>query len=268
MLISSLRRAFTLIELLVVIAIIAILAAILFPVFAQAKESGRSVVCISNMKQVTMAVMMYNEAYDNTFPGAAMDVSAGPNFAPIQMWIGYDSRNYGLYLGFYGRVEFKQINAPRPGAIDPYIKNEQVKRCPSMPLEWQLAICTNWFNPGFDSPYYTRNPKARYNEYGPMSKTFSTIGGAYLNNGATENEMDRPTETLLGWEHLARAPVCNFLQVRDWFKDPPNDTALRDHFHFLHRDAANAFWADGHVKRLTYGALERPYFSTRKDIYD
>jgi len=52
-------RAFTLIELLVVIAIIAILAAILFPVFAQAREKGRQAVCISNMKQFTLGMMMY-----------------------------------------------------------------------------------------------------------------------------------------------------------------------------------------------------------------
>jgi prepilin-type N-terminal cleavage/methylation domain-containing protein len=61
-------RAFTLIELLVVIAIIAILAAILFPVFAQAREKGRQAVCISNMKQFTLGMMMYVQDYDERFP--------------------------------------------------------------------------------------------------------------------------------------------------------------------------------------------------------
>ena len=65
---SGSARAFTLIELLVVIAIIAILAAILFPVFAQAREKARQVTCISNLKQMGSASMMYIQDYDETFP--------------------------------------------------------------------------------------------------------------------------------------------------------------------------------------------------------
>jgi prepilin-type N-terminal cleavage/methylation domain-containing protein/prepilin-type processing-associated H-X9-DG protein len=64
----SLRSGFTLIELLVVIAIIAILAAILFPVFAQAREQARKTSCLSNMKQTGLAVNMYVQDYDETFP--------------------------------------------------------------------------------------------------------------------------------------------------------------------------------------------------------
>ena len=62
------RRGFTLIELLVVIAIIAILAAILFPVFAQAREKARQTTCLSNMKQMGTAIMMYVQDYDEVTP--------------------------------------------------------------------------------------------------------------------------------------------------------------------------------------------------------
>ena len=65
------RRGFTLIELLVVIAIIAILAAILFPVFAQAREKARAATCVSNLKQIGNAMMMYVQDYDERLPGAA-----------------------------------------------------------------------------------------------------------------------------------------------------------------------------------------------------
>jgi prepilin-type N-terminal cleavage/methylation domain-containing protein len=63
---SGRHSAFTLIELLVVIAIIAILAAILFPVFAQAREKARQTTCISNMKQAALGIMMYTQDYDET----------------------------------------------------------------------------------------------------------------------------------------------------------------------------------------------------------
>ena len=73
--VGCLRRripGFTLIELLVVIAIIAILAAILFPVFARARENARKSTCQSNLKQIGMAVQMYAQDYDEIYPGISM----------------------------------------------------------------------------------------------------------------------------------------------------------------------------------------------------
>ena len=85
------KKGFTLIELLVVIAIIAILAAILFPVFAKARDKGRQSACLSNIKQIGMASMMYCEDYDETYPyyyytasmawpfGVMLPPQSGPN---------------------------------------------------------------------------------------------------------------------------------------------------------------------------------------------
>ena len=70
------RRGFTLIELLVVIAIIAILAAILFPVFAKAREKARQTSCLNNVKQLTLAMMQYAQDHDERWPGALLPAPA------------------------------------------------------------------------------------------------------------------------------------------------------------------------------------------------
>jgi prepilin-type N-terminal cleavage/methylation domain-containing protein/prepilin-type processing-associated H-X9-DG protein len=110
------RRGFTLIELLVVIAIIAILAAILFPVFAKARENARMASCKSNMKQIGLALAMYTQDYDETYP-----TSIGPDATTL----GNRTRVYSLER------------------IAPYIKNDGIFRCPSdMPSPGRQIVNT------------------------------------------------------------------------------------------------------------------------------
>jgi prepilin-type N-terminal cleavage/methylation domain-containing protein/prepilin-type processing-associated H-X9-DG protein len=87
------RRAFTLIELLVVIAIIAILAAILFPVFAKAREKGRQASCLSNLKQIGLGMIQYTQDYDELLPGNYWGNSSTTWMANIQPYI----KNYQIY---------------------------------------------------------------------------------------------------------------------------------------------------------------------------
>jgi len=106
------RRGFTLIELLVVIAIIAILAAILFPVFAQARESARKATCQSNLKQIGTAILMYTQDYDEMFPPPTKNTGAG------DFWL-YPPGSFSWF-----------------GVVQPYVKNFKVIECPSIqPLD-------------------------------------------------------------------------------------------------------------------------------------
>lgn len=267
MMYMKLRRfGFTLIELLVVIAIIAILAAILFPVFAQAKNAAKGAVCLSNMRQIGLASLLYiNDSDDTWYPVAKY--SPLPGFAPQQMWIGYDNNNGPLQGGFYGTPDLPAVNPIRPGLIDPYLKNNSVKTCPNQPQTWQLAIALNGFNPNQPSDYYTDNPAAAGNEYGPSEATYTMINGVVDATGANDSQVEEGADTLLAWEHESYAPLCDFIQPYDWFTSPPNIPALVEHFNFLHTSGTNTVWVDGHAKRMVYGQLRRPMFSIRKDIF-
>lgn len=116
------KKAFTLIELLVVIAIIAILAAILFPVFAQAKEAAKKTACLSNLKQIGTAFVLYASDADDMYPNAT--------FSPL----GADRLGGWMYYKTFpaekATVKGEGFD-PTKGSLYPYVKSVDIFLCPS-----------------------------------------------------------------------------------------------------------------------------------------
>jgi prepilin-type N-terminal cleavage/methylation domain-containing protein/prepilin-type processing-associated H-X9-DG protein len=116
-------RGFTLIELLVVIAIISVLAAILFPVFARARENARRASCQSNLKQISLGIMMYAQDYDETYPlGGTAEVIDGAG----------------------DKVRWRLL-------VQPYVKSTQIFQCPSMEVRLDQGFPSSYgcnYDPG------------------------------------------------------------------------------------------------------------------------
>ncbi|MBU0608118.1 MAG: DUF1559 domain-containing protein [Armatimonadetes bacterium] len=200
---------FTLIELLVVIAIIAILAAILFPVFAQARGKARQTSCLSNLKQIGLATMMYAEDYDNCTPLLNV-LFPTPRDATEES---VDSLRSPLVV------------------LNPYVKNRQVFVCPSKgyglptagPYQMTYAFygadlmekCSGWA-PGWAPPGYTQDHWEFYNG--------QSLDSAAQHGATTSGD---PTAKLV---------------ARDSLKIVGTDQECP------HNDAINALYADGHVK--------------------
>jgi prepilin-type N-terminal cleavage/methylation domain-containing protein/prepilin-type processing-associated H-X9-DG protein len=151
-------KGFTLIELLVVIAIIAILAAILFPVFAQARGKARQTACLSNLKQIGMAVQMYSSDYDEHMVYAR---SFGRMWSLVEKYWGS------------GKQGERTDNFEMPDLLLPYTKNADIFFCPSVSRDmvWNLWPGTkntmsfrtagtsyfyNWLANGADCPKGTK----------------------------------------------------------------------------------------------------------------
>jgi prepilin-type N-terminal cleavage/methylation domain-containing protein/prepilin-type processing-associated H-X9-DG protein len=147
----STRRAFTLIELLVVIAIIAILAAVLFPVFAQARDKARGTSCVSNCRQIGMAYMQYAQDYDEFLPLTTFPI-------PSNSWT---------------------------DTVQPYIKNRGILRCPSdTSTTWAAPV-----NPRRSS-YFLNAWMAGANSYGNLAAIQSPASVIYLAESAENIDRD------------------------------------------------------------------------------
>lgn len=165
-------RAFTLIELLVVIAIIAILAAILFPVFAQAREQARTSMCLSNIKQLSLSSLMYVQDYDERFPSWNWPFfcNGGNNGAPR------DSAAFWTM------------------AIYPYVKNTGVYQCPDDALRWNDAWAGCSDDGGKNDMFAPINPAT-----GKSCKFWEGCNPKYVSYGLDESLAGGwPTNALAG----------------------------------------------------------------------
>lgn len=195
-----LRQAFTLIELLVVIAIISIIAAILFPVFAQAREKARQTSCLNNEKQLSLGVLMYTEDYDETLLPSAVNGPAGPI-----LW---------------------------PDEIEAYVKNTQVRFCPSDGGE-------------------------KVNSYGLDEMTFSDLTDTGAQPPSPLAVFATPSDTVMIGELGvgSEGNLSDLTTVRyGAYKMTAPDVDLNDQYdgrpNARHFQRANLAFMDGHVKAL------------------
>jgi len=224
------KSAFTLIELLVVIAIIAILAAILFPVFAQAREKARAISCVSNLKQLGLAAMMYVQDYDETYPG-------------VWQWSPEGIYAHSPYL-FPPGWTLQQAN--QGCQVCPYIKNTDIFKCPDRTNNYGGT----WGGYGYAYPtFWSTYPPIPGNPYGyPCGPAM-----AALTNPAT-------TVMLMDDGIWPGTPACNAstytgiysgCDTRTSYVYPyvyPPTTSLWSPPLPLHTRKCNIAWADGHVK--------------------
>ncbi len=284
------QKGFTLIELLVVIAIIAILAAILFPVFAQAREKARAITCVSNEQQLGLAMMMYVQDYDERFP------DGGRSNHPQDYWL-------------------NNFNATWPNEIVPYVKTIQVYYCPddsaaggqagsyqwngiSVPWEQWLgasnfiSYSVNGYQVGDGSPAPPWAPNA--GQLGP-------IGQPNTSDSFTESQVSKPADTILICEvHSADTLKADGMPNASWFTafpimwpdgwcggsncsapdglkpsvgDPANPTYdpnnANGNVSADHNGMSNFVFCDGHVKAMhPYATNPNPTTEPESNMWD
>jgi len=217
------KRGFTLIELLVVIAIIAILAAILFPVFAKAREKARQSSCLNNVKQMALALLQYSQDFDERFPRG-------------------DSAGWGdAVSGCAGWP-----NWPHGGYVDPcmaYVKNVQIFVCPSD----STRDCLSNANPPIDTHTFGSDYLPGVYPTQQLSYMFNYM---LWQNNWTQAQIQFPSETVLICEG-ARRPYI-YLNTTTGMLDH-TQSRLRDACR--HNEGMNVGMVDGHAKWFRANAL-------------
>jgi prepilin-type N-terminal cleavage/methylation domain-containing protein/prepilin-type processing-associated H-X9-DG protein len=232
------ERGFTLIELLVVIAIIAILAAILFPVFAQARDKARGSACLSNTKQIGTAILMYTEDYDETLPeywdDNAAPKAANPN--PLGYWHNH---------------------------LQPYVKSYQVFICPSAQSKDERTVDTGEGTPA-------QRKDLRWRGSGSYGWNYWYLG-AWPGQTFTLAQVTTPAETIAVGEStrlvnpgvVYPAPAC--IGSPSWggaIKGEKDRLKYWTQFAARHQDGNNLVFVDGHSKWL-----KRSYVESHPELF-
>lgn len=219
---SEVRQAgFTLIELLVVIAIISILAAILFPVFARARENARRASCMSNLKQISLGIRMYTQDYDEHVP-------------PISINDPADAKNP------YGWAD----------AVQPYLKSTQIFQCPSEEWGTRYNNDPSHYGSGY-TDYWMNNMTSKTNAQGSGGKSLAEFafpsqtvmlgdGGGTWSNGASYYSYAKYNSN--GRSLSAARGSCTGTPPAPYLAQVAEGGSER------HLDGTNFAFADGHVK--------------------
>lgn len=218
------RRAFTLIELLVVIAIIAVLAAILFPVFARAKAAAKQTQCLSNLKQIGTGITLYMGDNDDVFPFA---LDASDKYSP-GIWAHEPE--------FYARIPYMPL---LQDAVQPYLKSKEIWKCPS---DVGTEVLDNHFPDAF------RTAPSMYAQYG--NSYFFRTEIAFKAFSQTRFQLPAQVNVLFdGAGHWHGAGRALRTDDRDY------DTVMG----LFHGYRYNTLYGDFHAKSLTRDGLDQAW---------
>jgi prepilin-type N-terminal cleavage/methylation domain-containing protein/prepilin-type processing-associated H-X9-DG protein len=258
---QSKAHAFTLIELLVVIAIIAVLAAILFPVFSQAREKARQAACLSNLKQLGLAISLYQQDFDGyyvpKYPCASYDDAPHTDGSP-----GYPdhclspTRNMDDTLTPAVPEWLPAVDEPAGTdyLLRPYVRNDDVRLCPSR--RTTVRSVPDMPDLPDDISRYAINGWDGY--YGsPTGKPGTSP------QGKPDADVPQPATTLLLWEHNYSTGECQVGQGFGGTSINPEDTPR--HWFTGHSGGANVLWCDGHARWLRPSQMERRFFTIQQD---